>query len=89
MLFQHNSPIQPIFTKPSTTTQFIYNTSAMTHTQAKIWDYQQQPQLIIMYSITIQQHYVIIPQLNTIHQLSIYIYHEHANLSSTIQLSTN
>jgi len=25
MLFQHNSPIQPIFTKPSTTTHFIYN----------------------------------------------------------------
>jgi len=25
MLFQHHSPIQPIFTKPSTTTQLIYN----------------------------------------------------------------
>ena len=25
MLFQHNSPIRPIFTKPSTTTQLIYN----------------------------------------------------------------
>jgi len=29
---------------------------------------------IIMYSITISQHYVIIPQLSIIHQVSIYIY---------------
>jgi len=68
---------------PTTTTPTI------THTQAKIGDYQQQPQLIIMYSITIQRHHVMIIQLSIIHQLSIYIYHEHVNLSSTIQLSTN
>ena len=47
-----------------------------------------------MYSITIQQHHVIIPQVSICVCVCvcvcvyIYIYHEHANSSSTIQLST-
>jgi len=42
-----------------------------------------------MNSTTNQQQHVTIHQLSIIQKLLIYIYHEHENLSSTTQLSSN
>ena len=83
MLFQHNSPIQLIFTKPSTTTQFIpqirnYETQGMNHQQ----------QYLITTTTSIKHDFIKNPS-TTIHsssfmgktQIYMYIHHKHVKFN--------